>query len=188
MNIYDFVDLLPLDDHGWFANADQLEVLIKEHNVKTILEIGAWLGKSTRWFAKQIPGDGVVFAIDTWRGSGAEHINVPEYADKLPDLYQQFLSNVIHEGLTNKIIPIRMESLEAAQAIKFQPDLIYIDAAHDTESVLKDLNAWVPKMRQDTIITGDDRSWPTVMAAVEPFAAEHGFTVHGTGNFWYYKR
>jgi len=48
-------------------------------------------------------------------------------------------------------------------------DLVYIDGDHTYEAVLKDLNAWVPKIKKGGIVCGDDIGWPGVKKAVDEF-------------------
>jgi hypothetical protein len=89
-----------------------------------------------------------------WLGS-VEHQSSPI----LPTLYEQFLSNVVHAGLTHIIIPMRMSGLQAAtwmDSMEVKPDLIYIDASHDIPSVLADLSAWFPFVKGHGILCGDD--------------------------------
>ncbi len=63
----------------------------------------------------------------------------------MPAAYWQFLTNCKNLKLTNKIIPIRMTSLEAAKFLSIKPDLIYIDASHEEVDVYNDIMAWYPK-------------------------------------------
>ncbi len=182
---YNTVKLLPFDNHGWFVNGPQLEALIKNHPIKVVIEIGSWLGASTRFIAWNLPKDGKVYAVDHWLGSEEHQPGQPAHLPVLPVLYEQFLSNVIHEKLTGKIIPIRMKSLDAAQYLQpIAADLVYIDASHDTASVLADLNAWYPFVRGHGYICGDDWIWPPIQLAVEQFAKEQGLTIEASGNFW----
>lgn len=86
--------------------SDNLEYLIKEHEVKTVIEVGCWLGASTRAIAQFLSEDGKVYAVDHWKGSEEHQTqHILRHKDRLLILYEQFLSNVIHEGLTHKIIP-----------------------------------------------------------------------------------
>ena len=103
---------------------------------------------------------------------------------RLPYLFQQFLSNVKHAGLTDKIIPVRMDSLEAAKTLNIQADLIYIDASHDTASVITDIMSWYPHLKTDGVMCGDDWLWDTVRLAVQICARRFGKKIYSEENFW----
>lgn len=156
---------LPYDSHSFFRNRSSIEELVKERQIDIIIEIGSWLGASTRTFAEI--AEEKVYAIDTWEGS-EEH----QCDSRLPFLYQQFLSNMKFAGLCHKVVPIRMKSLEAASALNVKADLIYIDASHDVANVLSDIVAWSDHLNLGGIICGDDWDWPEVKQAVF-LAAKH---------------
>ena len=109
---YNSVNLKNYCDFGWFDEYREVPLgqLLREEQPKKVCEIGSWMGKSTRFIAQTIADDGVVVAVDTWKGTLIEE-HIPEVID---GLYDQFLSNVIHAGLCDKIRPIRMESHLAA--------------------------------------------------------------------------
>lgn len=173
---------LPFDPHGWFSNATPLEACLHEQRTMTVIEVGSWLGASTRFIASKIPEGGKLYAIDTWLGSPGETVHSTD--PRIGYLYQQFLSNVKHAGLTKKIIPIRMRSLEAVKALNVMADLIYIDAAHDEDSVYNDIIAWSHHLKGEGIMCGDDWLWPTVRKGVMRAAAELRLQVMSEGNFW----
>lgn len=178
---YQSVDILPLSLHGWFTNEKQLKSLLDKYNSQVIVEVGSWLGLSTSFLAKNTTGK--VYAVDTWLGS-EEHHTFPEYANKLPTLYQQFLSNMIHLSLCNKVIPIRMTSLEAATTLDVLPDLVYIDAAHDEESVFNDIKAWYQKLKINGIMCGDDWGHIPVQTAVKRAASLFNQNITSSAEFW----
>jgi predicted O-methyltransferase YrrM len=180
---YKSVELLPFDPGGWYINSVQMETLFNKNKIDLAVEVGCWLGLSTRHIASLLPPHGKIYGVDHWKGS-VEH----QHLQILPILYHQFLSNVIHARLTDKIVPMRMSSLEAALQLKSIgaiPDLIYIDASHDTKSVYADLNAWFPFVQGHGILCGDDWRWSNVSLAVEIFAYKHQLTIHASENFWY---
>jgi predicted O-methyltransferase YrrM len=181
---YSDINILPYDGQSMYRHAPHLERLIREHSVEVIVEVGCWLGASTRHMASQLPEGGKVYAVDHWLGSIENQPGEWCYFPVLPILYQQFLSNVVHQGLTEKIIPVRMASLEAARTLKVVPDLIYIDAAHDTESVYQDLRAWYPFLQPQGVMCGDDADWESVSAAVTRFAREKDLKVFVSEGFW----
>lgn len=120
---YNSINDLPFDGHGWFINGNQLEPILNSYRPKTVIEIGSWLGSSTRFIAEHIPEGSMLYAVDTWRGSPNEPVHMQD--PRLPFLYQLFLSNIKHAGLTHKIIPVRMESLEAAKALNVRADDLF---------------------------------------------------------------
>ncbi len=187
---YDTVEVLPYNPQGWYINGPSMEWLIRRSNVKIVIEVGSWMGLSTRHLAKTIPHDGVVYAVDHWMGTP----NEDNRGFDIPNLYRQFLSNVIHENLTHKIIPIKMSSLEASQTLKVRPDLVYLDASHDFSSVMLDLILWFPFVKGHGILCGDDYFWAhdpyngggPVQRAVDTFARENNLIVHNDGLWMWY--
>ena len=188
---YDTVDPLPFNPQGWYINGPSMEWLLRRANAKVVIEVGSWLGLSTRHIAKTIPEGGVVYAVDHWMGSPNED-NSPF---DIPNLYRQFLSNVIHENLTHKIVPVKMASLEASTVLKdVKPDLIYIDATHDFTNVMLDLIIWYPFVKGHGTLCGDDYFWADdpskgggpVKRAVDAFARENNLIVHDDGRWMWY--
>ncbi|MCX6991357.1 MAG: class I SAM-dependent methyltransferase [Chlamydiae bacterium] len=186
---YNTIEVLPFDSHGWYSNAQQMEALLQNRSVKIVIEVGSWLGCSTRHIASVVPSGSKVYAIDHWLGSVEHQPGSWANYKALPYLYEQFLSNVIHANLTDKIIPLRMSSLEAAQYfstnLEAPVDIVYLDASHDTESVYNDMRAWYPFVEGHGILCGDDWGWESVRVAVNKFAREKKMRLHASGNFWY---
>jgi hypothetical protein len=80
---------------------------------------------------------------------------------------------------------IRMPSVEAAKLFPAQAaDFIYIDAAHDYESVQADIRAWWPALSREGILAGHDfdnhQLHAGVKRAVMEFAQQIGQTVYLT--------
>jgi len=180
---YNQVHLMSYNLQGWYADCNRhaIKNFIKTRNIMTIVEVGSWLGLSTHHMAKLLPQGGKVYAIDTWEGS-PEHQGNPI----LDTLYDQFLSNVIHAHLTDKIIPVRMDSITASQTLNVIADLIYIDANHSYECCYADCNAWFSHVKSRGILCGDDWGWPGVKQAVQQFTQENNLQVHVEGEvFWW---
>ena len=176
--IYEKYPLLPHDSEGWYSHHAIMKKLIQENDVKNMIDVGSWMGRSTRHFASLIPDEGRVFAVDHWLGSG----RVLER-----DVYQQFLSNAIHEQLTHKIVPVRMKSRKAAEKFRqldIPIDLIYIDAAQDYKSVYQDLTSWYPLVKEHGILCGDDWRVCKVQQAVLDFAEENQLVLFHDVDFW----
>ena len=185
---YDSVNpVLPYNSHGWNHNVHQLSQLFNKIKPKIVVEVGVWIGASAISMASLLPQDGKLYAVDHFLGSSEHQPGQVAYLPFLPYLYEQFLSNVIHKGLTDKIIPVKMNSLEASEYLKGKHvDFIYIDASHDYESVYADLKAWYPFIQGHGVLTGDDYDWTGVHAAVNKFAVENGLKVIALSSaFWY---
>lgn len=139
---------LPFDGQGWYGNAKHIEAIFRENrNIRIVIEVGSWIGASTRHIASLLPNTGKLYAVDHWLGSEEHQPGQSAWTPALTKLYQQFLSNIIHSNFTHIVIPIRMTSLEASRALNVKPDLIYIDGAHGTAEVYADLNAWYTMWR-----------------------------------------
>lgn len=181
---YASIKNLPFDPHGWFNNQKQLSDLFARHSIHTIIEVGSWLGLSTRFLAGLLPTEGKLYAVDTWLGSDEfAHHRDP----RLSYLYQLFLSNIKHAQLTDKVIPVRMASLEAAAALDIQADLIYLDASHTAKDVYEDILAWHPHIKSGGVFCGDDWHWPSVREGVVQAAKTLGLTPVPDDNFWLFK-
>lgn len=178
--VYELKEVLPFNPQGWYIHHNAFESLLRNNKVKVAIEVGSWLGASARDIATILPADGVLFAVDTWLGSEEHQPGQSGYVIPIDLLFQQFLSNVIHAGLKDKIVPVRLPSVVAAKklaALGVMADFIYIDAAHDYESVKQDLHAWYPLLREGGVFCGDDFHHGPVIQAVNEFAAEKNLKI-----------
>ena len=183
--------MLPFNGQGWFSHAQAMPIVMEEAHAKVVVELGSWLGLSTRFIASHLPKDGVLYAVDHWCDSEYLSTLPSEYsAYDLSKLYQQFLSNVIHAHLTDIIVPLRMSTAKALPILikkQVRPDLIYIDAGHDEKSVYEDVSGYFPLVKGHGIMCGDDWNWPTVSASVTRYAKEHNLAIQVLGNLWVYR-
>ena len=134
--------------------------------VPNIVEIGSWKGRSTAWLASAIRdrGDGKVYAVDTWKGTGNETVHgdlLRGYGED--QLYQEFLSNLRVRELHGNVEAIRAESLKAAN--NWDParkiGLLFIDGDHAYEAVRQDFEFWSPHVAVGGYIVFDDvPGWP----------------------------
>lgn len=169
------LDRWPEDRHGW--NEVPIPASWDELQPRLIVEVGTWKGASAIKWAERFP-EAEVVCIDTWLGSQEmwENKDDPDRYKSLmhvhgfPAVYFTFLANVIRAARQHQITPMPSVSGIGLKMLKdwgFQPDIIYLDAAHDATSVASDIRdalALKPK-----IICGDDYQggWPGVMEAVD---------------------
>ena len=166
-----------LNSENWFDFGNiYSEAVSKFGDDSHFVEVGTWKGMSASYMAVEIINSNkkIKFdCVDTWLGS-EEHLN-PEssfFNNKLLEdgdwLYNLFLENV--KPVKNYINIKRGISWEVAKQYEDKSlDFIFIDAAHDYESVLKDLENWYPKLKSSGFIAGHDYHHPPLKLAVDKF-------------------
>lgn len=178
---------IPFDPQGWLGDDDK-RMLRRMLNVKTecVIEIGSWLGKSTRFILEHAPR-ATVYAIDTWEGS-PEHHDKPQWREKLATLYDSFLSNCWQYRA--RLVPLRVKSqfgLDVLASHGVAPDVVFIDGAHDFDSVLGDV-ALAYSLFPNARICGDDFEHGGVGRAVRRVCSTYGLKFDRIGNAWWIKK
>jgi predicted O-methyltransferase YrrM len=137
---------------GWMGHDELIWLATQARTRKVIVEVGSHAGKSTRAFADNT--DGVVYAVDRWDDSS---------------VLMQFYENLGDHIATGKVRPVRMSSAEGARALRsVKPDMVFIDADHEYESIKADILSWRPLLVDDGLLCGHDYSadFPGVIQAV----------------------
>lgn len=154
------------DLQGWNSQHPYLADAIALLRPRSIIEVGGWKGGSTVFMAnelKKLDLGSSVIAVDTWLGS-SEHWTGPSHADLSmmngrPNLYSRFLSNVVQSGVADYVLPLPMDSLNAAEVMKtmgIEPDMDHLDGGRDYHSLTADLCAWWPVLAPGGMLIGDD--------------------------------
>lgn len=163
-----------------------LASLIREHGLKRGAELGLWKGKTFFYLLSHCP-DLFLVGVDQWAYR-------PERA-KIPggQTYREWnmkgLEKTVREGAKKygeRARILKMDTAEAAQSFEDQSfDFVFIDGDHSTQGVTRDIQAWLPKIREGGYITGHDISWPSVKKAVDELLP--GYRVSGTHSdaVWY---
>src|SRR5262249_31766208 len=100
-------DAAPGQEQGWLAaGSDTMLASVLSPGPRLVVEIGAWLGLSTRFMVKRAPR-ATVISVDTWQGS-PEHQRDARYAKLLPHLYETYLARCW--DYRDRIVPLRMKS------------------------------------------------------------------------------
>ena len=141
-----------------------------------IVEVGTWKGTSAIEMATICRDFGIkarIICVDTWLGSPEHFMELGNYGD----LYTTFVKNVKSKGFGDVIVPLALPTLQAIEVLKtykVQPDILYIDAAHEYLPVKMDMEAYWEILKQDGILLGDDyeENWPGVVQAVNEFVTE----------------
>ena len=111
-----------------------------------MVEIGSFSGVSSELFALHCKEINCVDLCDPyWEIADTQKIEFAEFAfDKMIASYPNI----------NKV---KYSSVEAAKQVKDESlDFVYIDAAHDYNSVYEDIVTWLPKVKKGGYIGGHD--------------------------------
>lgn len=119
------------------------------------LEVGSWVGDTTVIWAKVAQKyGGRLYCIDWWNGSADTELD--EVA-KSRNVFAEFWTRIESEGLQDTVIPVRCRSDVAADVLKAGAfDLVFIDADHRYSSVMQDIAAFKPLVKQGGILCGHD--------------------------------
>jgi hypothetical protein len=151
------------------------------------VEIGVKRGRYSEFLLRHWRGRRLI-SVDPWREAPAG-----EYVDRAnvaQDEQERYLAETRRRlarfGDRSEIW--RLTSVEAAERVADGTlDFVYVDARHDTDSVLEDLAVWFPKLRPGALLAGHDYvdgAFPNgdfgVKTAVDRFFGERGLAVHAT--------
>ena len=124
------------------------------------LEVGSWVGGSSMIIGKELKkqGKGILYCIDTWRGSPNYDVYEAERRGINKDwVYKMFSRNIKVSGLNSYIIPIRKASDEAVKDFpKESFDLVFIDGDHAYGQFKRDLLNYRELVKIGGILCGDD--------------------------------
>lgn len=157
---------------GWFGFWDAYKRLVAglaAEKPTTIVEVGAWKGRSTAYLAVEVINSGkpiTIHVVDTFRGSDEEeHRNDPDLA-RLREVFDANLAPA-REVLGDRFQVHEMPSQKAAKLFaKGSVDVVWIDAEHTDEAVHGDIMSWWGALKKGGWMGGDDLQWPGVYAAV----------------------
>lgn len=170
---------------GWFSFKGVYDEAVKRASVEeksTFVEIGAWKGKSTAYMAVEVINSRkpiLFYTVDHWLGSDEPaHKQDPDVqAGQLYEVFKRNLKSVLKD-----IYPMRMSSTQAAKYFKNgSVDFLFLDGGHDYDSVKNDLKYWLPKMKLNGVIAGDDFNWTGVKKAIFEVFGENQIEVLGEG-------
>jgi len=173
---------------GWFHFTEPYSQAVRAAKDGSVfVELGCWKGRSASFLAVEIVNSGKEIDlnfVDHWGGSEEEaHKADPE----LERVFDIFKSNVAKSGVKHTIH--RMPTVEAAK--KFADgsvDFIWVDAGHEYDEVLADLQAWWPKLKAQGIIGGDDFPMEGVERAVKEFFPSYDTGTERGWTWWRVKK
>lgn len=144
----------------------------------TFVEVGSYLGRSLCSLAELVresTRDYTVVGVDYCRGSGVEGTAAKDshamaVAEGGGTLAGQLHRNVIACGFADRV-HLLVSPSPAAAALFADGSLawVHLDARHEYDSVVADIDGWLPKVAPGGWLSGDDYDeqwWPGVVAAV----------------------
>lgn len=130
-------------------SGEKLLLLMKEFNIRSFVEVGVLCGDMTKYLCDNYNFD-KYHAIDSWLRT---NYGLGRFTQREMDTLYQFCLDRF-KGLDN-IKVLRMDSINASELFEDNSvDCVFIDAAHDAKRVLKDINAWFPKVKK--LLIGHD--------------------------------
>ena len=122
--------------------------LIKKHKPQTIVELGVHYGDSYFTFCQaceELELDTQLFGIDHWLGDEQAGLYGEEVFETVSSYNDEFYAK-------NSTL-LRMDFEEALQQLEDgSVDLLHIDGSHEYESVKKDFENWLPKLKKGGLI------------------------------------
>ena len=173
-----------LKTNNWFNYQDFYKNMASIKKYKTYVELGVWKGHSVSYLASKLKGRDVkIYAVDIFE----EWDKNKKVLDEVKYITELYNENLIKEGVRNMITDIRSISWDAADNFKEGGvDFVFIDADHSYKSVIKDIKAWLPKIKNGGIISGHDYfTSPGVKSAVDELLGE--VESDRKQNIWYKK-
>ena len=169
-----------LDETNWAPSYDVTTRLIQQMD----LGLGVELGTGYGWHAEQIllrcPTASVITvdAYDLAVDDMIQKWNKGRYEQ----IYQETLQRLKPFG--DRATQLRMTTMDAIEHAPASFEWIYVDASHDYESCLADLETWAP--RATRLLMGHDYGQPDhpgVKQAVDEYLAAAGLKLAGVTDY-----
>ena len=171
---------------NWFDYPELYATAVKNApSGARFVEVGVWKGGSAAFMGVEIVNSGkfITFdAIDTFEGS-KEHGDIENFYEET----KQNLKPLIDLRIVNLIKGHSQEVVKnyADNSI----DFVFIDASHEYEDVKRDLELWLPKVKQGGALGGHDYDpiWSGVVRAVNEMLGENNIQVFRS-SYLFFKR
>jgi hypothetical protein len=178
---------------GWFNFREIYDnALLEARDGAVFVEIGSWYGRSAAYMAVEIANSGKrvdFYCVDTWNGSADLPWMAEQLATKGGSAFPSFRANMQRGGVWNLIKTIHESSVKAASLFDRESvDFVMVDGAHDYASVRDDVRAWLPKLKSNGLMAGDDANWPGVLIGVHESIPFSEVNIANYGANWWYRK
>lgn len=163
------------------SKAEWIINFLLDNDLRHGAEIGVRRGVTTAAILTHVPRSTMI-AIDPWAPT-------PEYQTVNHDRNYAKVC-LIEQRFRPRLKIIRALSADAVSDVSDKSlDFVYIDAAHDYDSVLADVHLWRKKVKKNGYMIGDDfneETFPDVVKAVKK-AIGRAKLERGFGDLWFIK-
>lgn len=170
---------------NWHPHMPFAHDLLREHQPKTIVELGVHYGDSYFCFCqsvKELNLDSLCYAVDTWEGDKQAGL----YNDKVFEQVEQHNARFYSDFSYLLRMPFDIASEQFAVE---QIDLLHIDGLHTYDAVSEDFNLWIDRVSPGGIVLLHDvtcrelgfgvwQFWEEIKNDYPSFLFGHG---HGLG-------
>ena len=163
---------LPHMGENWFTYPKLYSEMVKRFpSGSHFVELGSWKGMSAAYMAVEIINsqkDIKFDCIDIWADGGYLEDGTQDLFGI--DLMNKFLENT--KPVAHAINAIRNDSVEASKNYADgSVDFVFIDGDHSYNGCKRDIEAWLPKMKPNSIFAGHDYAWhePVKRAVADVF-------------------
>ena len=104
-----------------------------------------------------------------------------------PHVFDQFMHNIVRDGLTETVLPLTMTSILGARWLQLwglQPSVIFLDSAPEIDETRYELELYYRLLAPGGVLFGDDYIWPAVRHDVCCFVDAHNLTLHLDMRSW----
>lgn len=181
-----------LQIEGWMQPAELQWLAEQAQSSKVIVEVGSYLGRSTRALADNTQA--ILIAVDDFYGP-RDTTEIKRFERQT--IFQRFVKNLEdsrcaqskqlivwphdHTDITPKLIA-------ATFGAEFRPDFIFIDGHHEYVNVHHDISVWYPFLADGGLICGHDYStqYPGLVEAVNKLLPDAKPVNPATSSIWSY--
>lgn len=204
--IRELLSNIPIDFGGGCSlnKAFLMAGLIRQYDLRITVDIGVYRGRSLfpQALSHRRLTRGIVYGIDPWYASEAREQDnaalkgkIDQFIDKtnFQAIYEQVVTLIDKLQLKNHCVLLRSKSSDAIAFFEENNiyfDLIHIDGNHDSRIVTKDMQLYVPRLRNNGFVILDDVSWESVksvykeLKAIMPLLAERRDKLNDYAVFW----
>ena len=140
-----------------FSDNERERLVKLSQGRSVVVEIGTGFGDSAQLILQTIPKDGHLFTIDPLDGrSGGSVIEETSSKDFFLTIQEK-----LRPYKDRYTLIVGLSKMVSRFFLDRSVDMVFLDGAHDYESVMTDILSWLPKIREGGIICGHDYECPS---------------------------